>query len=39
MKKRFTGTQIIDLSKEAEAGKKVANLCCQHGISETTYYN
>ena len=39
MKKRFTETQIIGVLKEAEAGKKVADLCRQHGISEATYYN
>jgi len=36
MKKRFTETQIIGVLKEAEAGKKVADLCRQHGISEAT---
>jgi putative transposase len=25
--------------KEVEAGKKVADLCRQHGISEATYHN
>lgn len=39
MKKRFTETQIIGVLKEAEADKKVADLCRQHGISEATYYN
>ena len=39
MKKRFTETQIIGVLTEAEAGKKVADLCRQHGISEATYYN
>jgi len=39
MKKRLTETQIIGVLKEAEAGKKVADLCRQHGISEATYYN
>ena len=39
MKKRFTETQIIGVLKEAEAGKKVADLCRQRGISEATYYN
>lgn len=39
MKKRFTETQIIGVLKEAEAGKKVADLCRQHGISEAAYYN
>jgi putative transposase len=39
MKKRFTETQIIGVLKEAEAGKKVTDLCRQHGVSEATYYN
>lgn len=39
MKKRFTEEQIIGILKEAEAGKKVAELCRQHGIAEATYYN
>jgi len=39
MKKRLTETQIIGVLKEAEAGKKVTDLCRQHGISEATYYN
>lgn len=39
MKKRFTEIQIIGVLKEAEAGKKVTDLCRQHGISEATYYN
>lgn len=38
MKKRFTEEQIIGILKEAEAGKKVAELCRQHGIAEATYY-
>lgn len=39
MKKRFTEIQIIGVMKDAEVGKKVADLCRQHGISEATYYN
>ena len=39
MKKRFTEEQIIGILKEAEAGKKVADICRQHGIAEATYYN
>lgn len=39
MKKRFTEEQIIGILKEAEAGKKVADVCRQHGIAEATYYN
>lgn len=39
MKKRFTETHIIGVLKDADAGKKVADLCRQQGISEATYYN
>ena len=39
MQKRFTEEQIIGILKEAEAGKKVADICRQHGIAEATYYN
>ena len=34
---RFSDEQIIGLLKEAEAGRKVADLCREHGISEPTF--
>ena len=37
-KSRFNEEQIIGLLKEAEAGRKVADLCREHGISEATFY-
>jgi len=37
-KSRFSEEQSIGLLKEAEAGRKVADLCREHGISEPTYY-
>ncbi len=37
-KSRFSDEQIIGLLKEAEAGRKVADLCREHGISESTVY-
>ena len=37
-KSRFSDEQIIGLLREAEAGRKVAELCREHGISEPTYY-
>lgn len=37
-KSRFTEEQIIGMLKEVEAGKKVVDLCRQHGICEQTYY-
>ena len=36
---RFTETQIVSILKEADAGKKVKDICRRHGISDATYYN
>ena len=36
--KRHTEEQIIRVLKESETGAKTAELCRQHGISETTFY-
>lgn len=38
MKSRFTEEQIIKILAEGKAGRKVADLCRQHGISDATYY-
>ena len=38
MAQRHTEEQIIRVLKESEAGAKTAELCRQHGISETTFY-
>mgnify|MGYP001278367696 CR=1 FL=1 len=35
---RFTEEQIIKVLKEAEAGRKIRDLCRAHGISEQTYH-
>jgi putative transposase len=35
---RFSEEQIIGVLKEAEAGRKIADLCRTHGISEQTYH-
>lgn len=37
-KTRFSEEQIIGLLKEAEAGRRVADVCREHGISEPTFY-
>jgi len=34
----YTEEQILAIVKEGEAGRKVADLCRTHGISEQTYY-
>ncbi len=38
-RKRFTEEQIIGILRMHAAGTKPAELCRQHGISETTLYN
>ena len=38
-KSRFTETQIVSILKEYEQGKKVVDLCREHGLSEQTFYN
>jgi putative transposase len=38
-KSRFTETQIVSMLKEYEQGKKVIDLCREHGLSEQTFYN
>ena len=35
---RFSEHQIISILKQAEAGLKVADVCCEHGISQATFY-
>ena len=34
----FSDEQILAIVKEGEAGRKVADLCRSHGITEQTYY-
>jgi putative transposase len=35
---RFTDSQIINILKEAEAGKPVPELCREHGMSSASFY-
>lgn len=35
---KFTESQIIGILKEQEQGKKVADICRDHGISQPTFY-
>jgi len=35
---QFSDDQILAIVKESEAGRKVADLCRTHGITEQTYY-
>jgi putative transposase len=35
---KFTDEQILAIVKEGKAGRKVADLCRAHGITEQTYY-
>ncbi len=37
-KSKFSGSQIVAILKEGEAGVPVAQLLRQHGISQATYY-
>lgn len=36
--KRFSEEQIIRILGEHEAGRRVAELCREHGIAENTFY-
>ena len=35
---RFTETQIVSILEGADAGRQVKDLCREHGISPSTYY-
>jgi putative transposase len=37
-KSKFSESTIVKLLKEAEAGRKVADICREHGISTATFY-
>lgn len=36
---RFSEIQIVSILKEQETGKKVSEICREHGISDATFYN
>jgi len=36
---RFTESQIVSILKQQEAGSRVIEICREHGISDTTFYN
>jgi putative transposase len=35
---RFSESQVVGILKEGEAGRTVAEICREHGISNATYY-
>ena len=35
---RFTDSQIMQILKQAEAGKPIPDLCREHGMSSATFY-
>lgn len=37
-KSKFSESTIVTLLKEAETGRKVADICREHGISTATFY-
>ena len=38
-RRKFSESQIVAILKQVEAGRKVADVCREHGISMPTYYN
>lgn len=38
-KSRFTEPQIIKILQEVESGRSINDICREHGIHESTYYN
>lgn len=38
-KSKFTEAQILKVLRTQEEGKKVSEICREHGISEPTFYN
>lgn len=38
-KSRFTETQILNILKSVESGRTVKDVCREHAISESSYFN
>ena len=38
-KSKYTEAQIVGMLREHEAGKKIGDICREHGISQPTFYN
>jgi putative transposase len=38
-KSTFTETQILKIVAEVESGRKINDICREHGISQQTFYN
>lgn len=36
---RFSETQVLGILKEVENGRKVGDVCREHSISDSTYFN
>jgi putative transposase len=37
-KSRFSESQTIQILKKADGGRKVVDICREHGVSQATYY-
>lgn len=37
-KSKFSESKIVTLLKEADAGRKVSDICREHGVSSATFY-
>ena len=37
-KSRFTESQIVSILKESDSGRTVQDICREHGLSPSTYY-
>ena len=37
-KRRHAEEQILRSPHQAEGGMRISDMCCEHGVSEATYY-